>query len=82
MMMNITTNETMRIVMMICSICEMNPNWNDFSVSVSVSASEFLNSASIALAMSAVREGSSTSMTNVPICSMRRGYFCFNHSLM
>ncbi len=47
-MITITTNETMRMATMIVSVCAMKESWNDFSVSVRVSASEFGIRASIA----------------------------------
>ena len=43
MMMTITTRETRRMTMMIASVMEMKRQANAFSVSVSVSAREFLN---------------------------------------
>ena len=48
MMMTITTNDTAWIATRIASVIATKPSWNAFSVSVSVSASEFLNVASIA----------------------------------
>ena len=56
-MMKITTNDTMRIATTIASVIATKPSWNAFSVSVSVSASELTNCASIARAISAERGG-------------------------
>ena len=47
-MMKITTNDTMRMAMTMASVMATKPIWNAFSVSVSVSASEFRNCASMA----------------------------------
>ena len=57
-MMTITTNDTIRMATTIASVMATKPSWNAFSVSVSVSASEFLNCASIACEISAERAGS------------------------
>jgi hypothetical protein len=48
MMMTMTTNDTAWIASRIASDIDTNPSWKAFSVSVSVSASEFLNVESIA----------------------------------
>ena len=48
MMITITTNDTAWMASRIASDIDTKPSWNAFSVSVSVSASEFLNVASIA----------------------------------
>ena len=44
MMMMMTKNETILIATTMASVIDTNPSWNACSVSVSVSASEFLNS--------------------------------------
>ncbi len=66
-MMKITRNETMRTAMRIASVCLMNPIWNAFSVSVRVSAGEFLNSASIASLTCAARSTSVICTMKIPI---------------
>ena len=57
MMMTITTKDTAWIASRIASVIATKPSWNAFSVSVSVSASEFLNVASIAAETSAACAG-------------------------
>ena len=49
------------------------PSEKAFSVSVRVSASEFLNSASMAREISAACEPSAMPITNTPVWSARRG---------
>ena len=66
MMMTITTNETAWIASRIASVIATNDSWNAFSVSVNVSASEFLNVASIAADTSAACAGSRSWTTNTP----------------
>ena len=60
MMMTITTKETSWMAMMIASVMEMKASRKAFSVSVRVSAREFLKVLSIARATSAARFGSVT----------------------
>ena len=55
MMMKITRNDTILIATTIASVIDTKPSWNACSVSVSVSASEFLNVLSTAAATSAAR---------------------------
>ena len=57
MMMTMTTNDTAWIASRIASVIATKPSWNAFSVSVSVSASEFLNVASIACETAAAASG-------------------------
>ena len=73
MMMTITTKLTAWIASRIASVIATNDSWNAFSVSVSVSASEFLNVASIAVETSAACCGSFSRTTNSPAWSARRG---------
>ena len=57
MMMKMTRKETTWIATTIASVMATNPSWNAFSVSVSVSAREFLNIWSIAPLTAAARLG-------------------------
>ena len=62
MMMTITARETRRITMMMASVMETKDRVKAFSVSVSVSAREFLNMPSMARATSGAISGRSTPM--------------------
>ena len=73
MMMTMTTKLTAWIASRIVSAIATKPSWNAFSVSVSVSASEFLNVASIACDTSAACCGSESCSMNTPVWSARRG---------
>ena len=57
MMIRMTTNDTAWIAARIASVIATKPSWNAFSVSVSVSASEFLNVASMRCDTSAACSG-------------------------
>ena len=59
------------------SVCATKPSWNAFSVSVSVSASEFLKSPSIVRLTSAARLPSAICTTKTPAYSARLGNFFF-----
>ncbi len=80
MMMTITTNDTAWIASRIASVIAMKPSWKAFSVSVSVSASELRNVASIAAETSAARAGSRIPTMKTPIWSARRGKRCLTVS--
>ncbi len=69
------------MAMTIASDMEMKPIWKAFSVSVRVSAREFLNIRSTAAETSAARSGLLTPMTKNPTWSARRGTFFFIVSL-
>ena len=58
MMMMITTNDTACTATRIVSVMATKPSWNAFSVSVSVSAKEFLNVASTSREIVAACAGS------------------------
>ena len=66
MMIRITTYDTRRIAAMIWFDIATKPSWNACSVSVSVSASEFLNTASTWRAIAAPSSGFATPSTNTP----------------
>ena len=55
MMMKMTRNDTILIATTMASVIDTKPSWNACSVSVSVSASEFLKVASIAAVTAAAR---------------------------
>src|SRR5664279_2241461 len=73
MMMTMITNDTAWIAISIASVMATKPSWNAFSVSVSVSASEFLNTASIAADAGAAWAGSLSCTMNTPVWSPRLG---------
>src|SRR4051812_38449084 len=81
MMIRMTTKDTTRIATTIASDIDTKPSWKAFSVSVSVSAREFLNVASIALEMAAAFSGFLISTMNTPVRLARRGMMRFIVSL-
>ncbi len=73
MMITMTTKDIRRTAATIASDMETKPSWKAFSVSVSVSASEFLNVASTAWAIDAAFSGWLICTTYTPTALARRG---------
>ena len=73
MMMRMTTKETARIATTIASDIETKPSWKAFSVSVKVSASEFLKVRSMLAAICAAASASRMPTRKIPVLLARRG---------
>ncbi|OQC20492.1 MAG: hypothetical protein BWX71_02543 [Deltaproteobacteria bacterium ADurb.Bin072] len=80
-MITMITSDTMRMTMTMASDMEMNPMMKARSVSVSVSARELANMASISLATSAERLGSFTPIMKKPTWSAMEEYVLLTPSL-